>query len=342
MSGREAIDDLDRRFWAWRTVQAPRSRDDLPRLDRPPGWHPAWSASDVAGYRQQLAAFEAEHARLLAAPAPAPARPPAASAPGGPEARAEEVDLRLIGSAISRARFELDGIASWQRDPWFYLDQTIGTIYDLLLVPPPIGAGRVAELLARLGSFGRHPGRLGPTAPARWPGSWPRRPGRWRRRRAGSEGQPGRPGPLGRAGVVRSLAGGGPGGGGRALDAYAGWLAAAIPGAAPLAGAGATLFARYLYEVALLPFTPAELLAAGRQELDRPSPSNCSNSTGYLRLSGLLCLRARGQQAQAEAAAEATVRNFYEQHDLLSQPASLRHYLNAPRPRTSSPSGGWA
>ena len=39
--------------------------------------------------------------------------------------------------------------------------------------------------------------------------------------------------------------------------------------ARPLGGAGEPLFARYIYEVALLPFTPAELLAAGRQEWDR-------------------------------------------------------------------------
>ncbi len=31
----QEVDDLDLRFWAWRAVQAPRTRDDLPRLDRP-------------------------------------------------------------------------------------------------------------------------------------------------------------------------------------------------------------------------------------------------------------------------------------------------------------------
>ena len=60
----------------------------------------------------------------------------------------------MIGSAIARARFELDGIESWRRDPWFYLDQTIGTVFDVLLRPPPIDERRCAELLTRLGSFG--------------------------------------------------------------------------------------------------------------------------------------------------------------------------------------------
>ena len=157
----DGADDLDRRFWAWRAVQAPRSRDDLPRLDRPVGWSPAWSAADVATYRDRLAAFAAEHAALLAALPPgtlpsgaveAGLLEPALTA-GGPEARRTEVDLRLIGSAIARAQFELDVLRPWQRDPWFYLDQTIGTVYDLLLPPPPIDDGRCAELLVRLQSF---------------------------------------------------------------------------------------------------------------------------------------------------------------------------------------------
>ena len=58
--------------------------------------------------------------------------------------------MRLIGSAIARARFELDGIESWRRDPWFYLDQTIGTVFDVLLRPPPIDERRCAELLVRV------------------------------------------------------------------------------------------------------------------------------------------------------------------------------------------------
>ena len=32
------LDDLGTRFWAWRASQQPRTRDDIPRLDRPPGW----------------------------------------------------------------------------------------------------------------------------------------------------------------------------------------------------------------------------------------------------------------------------------------------------------------
>ncbi len=106
-----------------------------------------------------MEAFDAEQSELLARMAPV------RSGAGGADhdrtrgeqaqgERADEVDVRLIGSAIARARFELDGLDSWRRDPWFYLDQTIGTVFDLLLRPAPIDPQRSRELLVRLESFG--------------------------------------------------------------------------------------------------------------------------------------------------------------------------------------------
>ena len=322
---REAIDDLDRRFWDWRAVQAPRSRDDLPRTDRQAGWRPAWNAGDVAAYRDRLDAFGTEQLALL------DARAGNATEPGGLD-RADEVDLRLIGCAIARARFELDALKSWQRDPWFYLDQTIGTIYDLLLAPPPIDARRCAEIVLRLGSFGttldaaRRNGAgelalelaemaaevaptagrdltrcLGELAPFVGP-EWATR--------------------IERAGQVAAAE----------LDAYAHWLAGALPGARPLGGVGEPLFARYLYEVALLPFTPAELRAAGRQEWDRSVAFELFEHHRVPDAPWPPLPAGAAEQVAAQAVAEVEVRKFYEEHNLLSQPATLRHYLTAPRP----------
>ncbi len=369
----DRIDDLDRRFWAWRATQAPRSRDDLPRLDRPAGWSPAWRAVDVAEYRERLGAFEVEQAALLAAgardrttvaaatgardrttvaaatgardrttvaaatggtPAGDRDRTTVAAATGGTPAgeRGAEVDLRLIGSAIARARYELDVLRPWQRDPWFYLDQTVGTVYDLLLPPPPIGDQRCAELILRLQSFattleaGRHNGtgelalelatlaqemapragtdlmealaELTPFVSSQWPAQ------------------------LDRAGRVAAAA----------LDEYARWLAGALTGADALEGAGEPLFARYVYEVALLPYTPAELLAAGRQEWDRAVAFELFERHRVPDAPWPPLPTSAEEQSQAEALLEGEVRRYYEGHDLLSQPATLRHYLNAPRP----------
>ncbi len=59
------------------------------------------------------------------------------------------VDRRLIGSACARVRWELDVLRRWQANPAFYTDQTIGVVFDVLLVPEPDAAriAGVAELL---------------------------------------------------------------------------------------------------------------------------------------------------------------------------------------------------
>jgi hypothetical protein len=330
MSLRQEVDDLDQRFWAWRAVQAPRTRDDLPRLDRPRGWRPAWSAEDVAGYRRSIEAFEVEHRALLL-------RLTEAGPGAGSGDRADEVDVRLIGSAIARARFELDGIESWRRDPWFYLDQTIGTVFDLLLRPPPVDERRCTELLTRLGSFGATlaaarencSGHLAlelaeiahQTAPEAGPDLV--------KSLAQLEPFVGREwsGRLAEAAEPAAAE----------LSSYADWLAGARASARPLGGVGQDLFARYLYEVALLPFSPAELLAAGRQEWDRAVSFELFEQRRAPDADWPPLPSSASAQADAEAVAEAEVRRYYEAHDLLSQPGTLRHYLNAPRPAYLGP-----
>src|SRR5215471_13671062 len=80
-----AADDLDglaHDFWTWRSANQPFSRDDIPRLERPPGWQADWSPAAFAARRKALAEFEARWHRL--------------DPSGSPVAR--QVDYRLIGS----------------------------------------------------------------------------------------------------------------------------------------------------------------------------------------------------------------------------------------------------
>src|SRR5689334_2625460 len=122
------LDDLGADFWRWRAAQQPRSRDDIPRIDRPAGWLPDFSADAVARYRRELAGFADRLAR---------------TDPG--EDRAAAVDARLLRSALARVRWELDVLRTWQRDPGFYVDQTLGCVFDLL-TPLGVDATRLADV----------------------------------------------------------------------------------------------------------------------------------------------------------------------------------------------------
>jgi uncharacterized protein DUF885 len=127
------ITEAGRRFWRWRAGQQPRSRDDLPRTPRPPGWLPDWNERTVRRHRRELVAFEQQVARL---PEPATV--------------AEAIDLALLGSATARVRWELDVVKAWRRQPGFYVDQSIGVAYDALLPRADWSAARCTEVLRRL------------------------------------------------------------------------------------------------------------------------------------------------------------------------------------------------
>ncbi len=320
--GRLAV--LGEEFWGWRSRQTPRTRDDIPRRDRPSGWLPAWSAGDVSGYLVTLSGFEQRLAAI-----------------GGDLARsapvADYVDGRLLASAIARARFELEVLPLWRRDPWFYLDQSIGTVFDSLLRPPPFGAGRVDELLGRLAAI---PATLA-IAEENLSGSLAAE-----LCASALAVAPGAPGDLETAlgalvevvepAAAEALQSAGAAAG-RALDRFARWLAAAAPSADPLGGAGRAVLERWLYEVALLPYTPEELLAAGRQEWDRAVAFELFEQHRVADAGWPELPASAEAQCKAERAGEAEVRAFYVSQRLLSQPEWLRHYTNLPLPAWLAP-----
>jgi len=57
-AGATELTDLGEQFWRWRAETQPITTDDIPRLVRPPGWVPDWSAADVQRQRTALAGFE--------------------------------------------------------------------------------------------------------------------------------------------------------------------------------------------------------------------------------------------------------------------------------------------
>src|SRR5579872_3397606 len=130
---------LGEAMWAWRAATQPISGDDIPRIERPPDWAPDWSADGVSQRRQQLAHFQAQYAQL--APQTAHWTIP------------EQVDYRLLGSALARVHWELDVVRGWQRNPQFYVHQTLGALFEPLLPPPPFDEQRARNLIQRAESI---------------------------------------------------------------------------------------------------------------------------------------------------------------------------------------------
>src|SRR5213595_2120281 len=129
----EALDKLAGDFWTWRAKHAPFTGDDVNRIERPGGTRD-WSRASIDKQRKDLAEFEARWKKLDATGWPIP----------------QQVDYRLIGSALSRVHWELDVNPRWKRDPNFYIAQTLTPVVEALTVPGPYDAARSREILTRI------------------------------------------------------------------------------------------------------------------------------------------------------------------------------------------------
>src|ERR1700682_5897626 len=132
-SGTESLDKLADDFWTWRAKHAPFTSDDVNRIERPGGTRD-WSRAKIDNHRKELAEFEARWKKI--------------NINGWPIAK--QVDYRLIGSALSRVRWELDINLRWKRDPNFYIEQTLTPVVEALTVPGPYDEARCREILTRI------------------------------------------------------------------------------------------------------------------------------------------------------------------------------------------------
>ncbi len=129
----DSLDTLATDFWAWRAKYAPFTGDDVNRIDRPGGIRD-WSRPNVEKQRKDVAEFEARWKKLDPTAWPIP----------------QQLDYRLIGSALARLRWELDINPRWKRDPNFYIAQTLTAVVEALTVPGPYDAARSREILTRI------------------------------------------------------------------------------------------------------------------------------------------------------------------------------------------------
>lgn len=311
----DSLDNLANEFWTWRASEQPVTFDDIPRLERPAGWVPDWSPAAVARYRQQLEQFEARWKKMDASRWPVD----------------RQVDYRLIGSALARVRWELYLCRNWQRDPGFYVQQTVGALAEALLPPPPFDAARTQRIVATLASIPQtlEDGRQNLTHPAA-PFA----------RLAIGQLQDVRPQLLRSISALKPLLD--PRAAREldtvteraitALESFRDDLRRRLPGMSEETAIGRDGYVFFLKNVALLPFTPEQLLAIGRQEWARAVASQTYEEHRNAGVPPLKLFKDQSEQIAAEEKDELAVRQYLEAKDLLTVPAWLQHYRFLPMP----------
>ncbi len=305
----DSLDKLATDFWSWRTQYQPFNNDDIPRIERPGGLKRSWSAAAAARQRAELAGFEARWKKLDATK----------------WQRTQQVDYRLMGSALARVHWELDVNRRWQRDPTFYIDQTLTAVTETLLPPPPFDEARSRELVVRLQNI----------------------PGILEDAKANLQ-QPAAP--FARLAIellanigqdlelvvkeVSPLLTGGRGtelapamqAAASALESYRTWLQQRLPKMTEHTAVGREAYAYFFNNVALYTFSPEQLLELSRQEWARSVAFEHMERQRNRKIPVLKMFANVNEQIKATTEMEAQVRRFLTEQGLLTIPAGFPHY----------------
>lgn len=132
-----ALIELAEEFYAWLDAHRPVEPFAVVRARRPPGWSPDWSMTAVQQRKVEYLQFQGRVKSLNTLDYDT----------------ADRIDAHLLGAAMERVHWQLEVLASWRRDPGFYLDQSLGSLFELLIQSPQPAEADVEELIRRLHRF---------------------------------------------------------------------------------------------------------------------------------------------------------------------------------------------
>ncbi len=301
------LDKLADDFWTWRARYAPFNGDDVPRIERP-GEMRDWSRASIDKRRKDLTEFEARWKKIDANKWPI----------------AKQVDYRLIGSALSRVRWELDVNPGWRRDPTFYIAQTLTALVEALTVPAPYDEARSREILTRIDNI---PSILeeGMQNLQKPPAPFARvaaqaleniRPHLHQMASALAKSTTLKEDELYTTTDRAS----------DALEKYRMFLQQSIPSLPNETALGRDAYVFFLKKVALMPYSPEELLAMGRQEWSRAVAFEAYEANRNKKVPPLKIADNIDNWIKDAAAKELQVREFLESNNILTVPDWVQHY----------------
>ncbi len=309
----ESLEKLADDFWTWRTKYAPFTGDDVNRSERPGGIR-NWSRASIDQRRNDLKQFETRWKNIDPSSWPV----------------SQQVDYKLVGSALSRVHWELDVNPRWKRDPNFYVEQTLTALAEALTIPAPYGEARSREILTRVENI---PSILQqgsenlehPPAPFASVAIQNLHGIRERLRKMSSalvKSTTLSPENLNSA--CEQAAG--------ALEKFQQQLKENLPKLPQQTALGRDAYVWFLRNVALMPFTPEELLAMGRQEWNRAVAFEAYEKNRNKDVPPLKIADNIDNWIRDAAEKELSIRKFLQERGILTVPDWIQHYTLRPTP----------
>lgn len=296
-------------FFEWRRVQQPAQGDDIPRVERPDGWVPDYSPRAIEADQEQYAVFLESLDSLD---------------PSGWSV-ADKVDARLLRAAIQRVYWELDILKTPRRNPMFYVDQTLGSVFELLIVSSQLTESRAENIILRLEHIPetlKHARKNLDLAVRPFAQAAIRAlediESKMERMESGLSGN--FPEALNKRlhkAVARATS---------ALEKYSKWLESRVERMQKAFAIGPRAYAWYLVNVALIPYTPDELLMLAKQSWNRAVAWDVLERNRNRDVPQLPPFESAERQEQASLLREEEIRAFLESHDLMTVPDWLQHY----------------
>src|SRR5713101_7299946 len=308
-----SFDKLADDFWTWRAKYAPFTGDDVNRIERPAGTRD-WSRARIDNHRKELSEFEARWKKIDVTGWPVP----------------KQVDYRLIGSALSRVRWELEINARWKRDPNFYIEQTLTPIVEALTVPGPYNAAQSREILTRtenIPSILQHGEENLSNPPAPFATGAIEALGDVRERLQRMVAAL-----LGSTTLKEQELTSATDRAADALEKFRQQLQEKLPSLPKETALGRDAYIFFLKSVALMPHSPEELLAMGQQEWNRAVAFEAFEKQRNRDLPPLTLAKDIPTWIEDAATKELSIREFLDKHGILTVPDWIQHYTLRPMP----------
>ena len=307
------LQKLAQNFWTWRARYAPFTGDDVNRIEHPGGMRD-WSGAAIDKRRADLAEFEARWKKIDPANWPIP----------------QQVDHRLIGSALARVHWELEINPRWQRDPNFYLEQTLTPLAEALTVPAPYDEARSREILTRIENIpaileSAERNLTNPPAPFT---SVAIQALQNVRSSLGKMSAALRPATTLSETELQSATDRAA----NAVEKFREHLKQQLPSLAAQTALGREAYLFFLRNVALLAYSPEELLSMGRQEWARAVAFEVYEKNRNKDVPPLTVADDRERWIADAAAKEREIRKFLGERAILTVPDWMQHYTLRPIP----------
>ncbi|MEE9448801.1 MAG: DUF885 family protein [Ignavibacteriaceae bacterium] len=314
------IQNLAQEFFEWRKNTQPCSGDDILRVERSNKWAPDYSPETLDIYRAKYIKFSQKLKNL----------------PQENWSVTDSVDYLLLHSAIERVNWELNVLKLPNRNPDFYVDQTIGAVFELLLIHSQMDKIRAENIILRLNSIPytienakvNLTEAVAPFAEIALRNLNDIKRKFYEMRDALNELFPLELNAKLNSAVELSV---------MALEDYIEWIKMELPTMQKSFSIGRKGYEYYLKNVALIPYTPEELLFMGKQEWERSVAFGIYENKRNRYEAELELFSSAEEQIIAERLGEQAIRNFLEEKDILTIPEWVKHYKFVKRPAHFAP-----